>query len=129
MNKKEEVILIIAALLLVSLIGGLVFSRSGEKKQAIVGKVELIIDFGNGSKRAFEGEIVDNEALVDALNQASKVGNFSYEIDARNNIFAINDVAGGGDKAWRVYLNDKKMDGLTSGVALKSNDKILVKYE
>ncbi len=118
MNKKEEIILIIVALLLAVLVGGLVFLYSGEEKQNIIGKAELIIDFGNGNKRTFEGEIVENETPVDALNQASKAGNFSSEEIILNK-----------DKSWHWYLNDKKMESLTDGVILKSNDKILVKYE
>lgn len=118
MNKKEEIILMIVALLLAVLVGGLVFLYSGEEKQNIIGKAELTIDFGDGNKRAFEGEIVENETLIDALNQASKAGNFSSEEIILNK-----------DKSWHWYLNDEKMDNLTDRVVLKSNDKILVKYE
>jgi len=119
----------IVALLLAVLVGSLVFLYSGEEKQRIIGKAELIIDFGDGNKRAFEGEIVENETIVDALNQSSKIGNFSYKIDEKNNLSAINNFTGDKDKAWRWYLNDKKIDDLTNRVVLKSNDKILVKYE
>ena len=119
----------ITALLLVALVGGLAFLYSGEEKQNIIGKAELMIDFGDGSKRAFEGEIVENETPVDALNQASKIGNFSYKIDEKNNLSAINNFTGDKDKTWQWYLNDKKMDSLIDGIVLKSNDKILVKYE
>ena len=129
MNKKEEIILMITALLLAALVGGLAFLYSGEEKQNIIGKAELMIDFGDGNKRAFEGEIVENETPVDALNQASKIGNFSYKIDEKNNLSAINNFTGDKDKTWQWYLNDKKMDSLIDGVVLKSNDKILVKYE
>ena len=118
MNKKKEIILMIAALLLVALVGGLAFLYSGEERQNIIGKAELTIDFGDGNKRAFEGEIVENETPVDALNQASKAGNFSSEEIILNK-----------DKSWHWYLNDKKMGNLTDRVILKSNDKILVKYE
>jgi len=118
MNKKEEIILMIIALLLAALIGGLVFLYPDEERQNIIGEAELIIDFGDGNRRAFEGEIVENETPVDALNQASKAGNFSSEEIILNK-----------DKSWHWYLNDKKLGGLTDGVVLKSNDKILVKYE
>ena len=129
MNKKEEIVLMITALLLAALVGGLAFLYSGEEKQNIIGKAELMIDFGDGNKRAFEGEIVENETPVDALNQASKIGNFSYKIDEKNNLSAINNFTGDKDKTWQWYLNDKKMDSLIDGIVLKSNDKILVKYE
>ncbi|MBU2082240.1 hypothetical protein KKH14_02320 [Patescibacteria group bacterium] len=129
MDKKREIILIIAALLLAALVGGLALLYSGEEKQNIIGKAELMIDFGDGNKRAFEGEIVENETPVDALNQASKIGNFSYKIDEKNNLSAINNFTGDKDKMWQWYLNDKKMDSLIGGIVLKSNDKILVKYE
>ncbi|MFH1990404.1 MAG: hypothetical protein ABIJ19_00935 [Patescibacteria group bacterium] len=129
MNKKEEIILMITALLLAALVGGLALLYSGEEKQNIIGKAELMIDFGDGNKRAFEGEIVENQTPVDALNQASKIGNFSYKIDEKNNLSAINNFTGDKDKMWQWYLNDKKMDSLIGGIVLKSNDKILVKYE
>lgn len=117
------------AFTLLILIGGLVFLYSGEKKQDIIGKAELIIDFGGGNKRAFEGNIVKNETLIDALNQASRVGNFSYKIDGKNNLSTINNFANSQNKAWRWYLNDEKIDSLANGIVLKANDKILVKYE
>ncbi|MDO8443463.1 MAG: hypothetical protein Q7S78_00510 [Candidatus Azambacteria bacterium] len=129
MTQNKEIILIITALLFLTLIGGIVFLYSGQEKQNIVSKAELTIDFGDGNKRAFEGGIVANETLVDALNQASRVGNFSYKIDDKNNLSAINNFTSGKDKTWRWYLNDKKIDSLTDGIVLKSNDKILVKYE
>jgi len=129
MNDKKEIILITTALLLLILIGGLAFLYSGEEKQNIIGKAELTIDFGNGNKRAFEGDIVENETPADALSQASKVGGFSYKIDEKSNLYAINNFADGKDKTWNLYLNDKKINGLVGGVVLKSNDKILVKYE
>ncbi len=118
MNKKEEIILIIVAFLLAALVSGFIFLYSGQEKQNIIGKAELIIDFGNGNKRAFEGEIIENETLINALNQASKAGNFSSEEIILNK-----------NKSWHWYLNEKKIDSLAGGIILKSNDKILVKYE
>ena len=118
MNKKREMVLMITAFLFLILISGFIFLYSGQEKQNIIGKAELIIDFGDGNKRAFEGEIVENETLIDALNQASKAGNFSSEEIILNK-----------NNSWHWYLNNKKIESLAGGVILKSNDKILVKYE
>ena len=139
-NQKNEYILMLAALLLLILIGSIATWFPSAKKQngdiatqslepKIIGRAALAIDFSNGNKRNFEGEIVENETLIDVLNQASKAGNFSYQLDEKNNLAAIEDFTAKASKSWRWYFNGEIINKPLSEVILKDGDKILIKYE
>ncbi len=127
----------LAALLLLILSAGAVFWFSGDKQNnnisqsapKIIGKAVLTIDFGNNKERNFEGEIIEGETLFDALNQASKVGNFSYQLDEKNNLAAIDSFTRNKNKSWHWYLNDKKIDKPLGEIILKSGDEILLQYK
>jgi TPP-dependent trihydroxycyclohexane-1,2-dione (THcHDO) dehydratase len=137
MNKKNDYILMLAALLLLILSASAIFWFSGNRRDndisqsapKILGKATLTTDFGNGSERIFEGDIVEGETLLDALNQASKAGNFSYQLDEKNNLAAIDSFIRNKNKSWHWYLNDKKIDKLLGEIILKSGDEILLQYK
>jgi len=118
-NQKNDHILMIGAVLLFILSGFFIFRFPGAKKQdnSIIGKASLTIDFSNGKKRIFEGEIVKGETLIDALNQASKAGGFSVET------FTANE-----EKLWRWYLNNNPVNKPPYEITLNPNDEILIKY-
>lgn len=137
-NIKDDYILIVVAVLLLILGGGAIFWSSNVKNNnsvsrvlppKIIGQAALIIDFGNGEKRAFGGDIVENETLVGVLIQASKAGNFSYKLDQKNNLAAVERFTNDGQKSWHWYLNDKKIDKRFSEIIVKDGDNILIKYE
>lgn len=132
--KKNDRILIFTAILFLILSGILIFQppsfKFWPKTQSlqIIGKAVLTIDFGN-NKRAFEGDIIDNETLVIVLIQASKAGNFSYKLDANNNLTAIDSFSQKNGKLWQWYLNGKKIDKSLNEIIAKDGDNILIKYE
>ncbi len=136
MNKKNDYVLMLVALLLLILSAGAIFWFSGKRQNnnisqptpKIIGRAALTIDFSDGNKRNFEGEIIEGETLFDALDQASKAGNFSYKLDEKNNLAAIEGFIKNNNKSWHWYLNDKKIDKPLGEIILKSSDKILIKY-
>ncbi len=137
MNKKNDYILMLAALLLLILSASAIFWFSGNRRDnnvsqsapKIIGKAVLTIDFGDDRKRNFEGEIINGETLFDALNQASKAGNFSYQLDEKNNLAVIDSFTRNKNKLWHWYLNDKKIDNPLGEIILKSGDEILLQYK
>lgn len=137
MNKKSDYILMLAALLLLILSASAIFWFSGNRRDndilqlapKILGKATLTTDFGNGSERVFEGDIVEGETLLDALSQASKAGNFSYQLDEKNNLAAIDSFTRNKDKSWYWYLNDEKINKPLGEIILKSGDEILLQYK
>lgn len=138
MNKKiinKDFILMIGAIFLLILGGFLVFWFSSSdfrlKTQSpkIIGQAALTIDFGNGEKRVFEGDIVENETLANALVQASKAGDFSYKLDQKNNLAAVERFTNDGKKSWHWYLNGKKIDKSLNETIIEDGDNILIKYE
>ncbi len=138
MNKKNDYILMLAALLLLILAGSIAVWFPSAKKQSdgiaqlepkIIGRAELTIKFGDGKERNFEGEIVENETFVDVLKQAAKAGNFSYKLDEDNNLAAIESFAAEENKFWQWYFNGEIMNKPLNEIILKDGDKILIKYE
>ncbi len=140
-NSANNHILIYSAVLLLIISGFIIWSSQVSVRQLaeksknipeppkITGKSELTIDFGNNKKRIFEGEIVANETIFDVLVQASKTGGFSYKLDEKNNLAAIEGFIKSGNKHWQWYINGKKAIEPLNTVYLKGGDKILVKYE
>ena len=134
-KQNDDYVLITTAVLLLILSGFLVFWFSpnqflpSARAPKIIGEASLTIDFGNGEKRAFEGEVVEGETLVHALGQAAKAGNFSYKLDGKNNLAAIDDFSVSKNKSWLWYLNGEKINKPINEISLKSGDKILIKHE
>jgi hypothetical protein len=135
-KQKDDYVLMFSALLLLVISSFVILYFPGAKKPEtnltqtpkIIGKAELVINFGDGKERNFEGEIIEGETLFDALDQASKAGNFSYKLDEKNNLAAIEDFIKNNNKSWHWYLNDKKINKPLGEIILKSSDKILIKY-
>lgn len=134
-SQKNDSILILSAVLLLLLSGFLIFQFSSFEFQSkiqppkIIGKAVLTVDFGNDKKRAFEGDIVNNETFIGVLMQASKAGNFSYKLDEGNNLAEIEKFAADGKKSWRWYLNGKEIDKPLSEIIVKDGDNILIQYD
>ena len=127
-NQKDDFILITATLLILVISGAVVFWFSSQKTGRD-GSVVLTIDFGNGEKRAFEGDIVENETVLDALILVSKAGDFRYKLDKKMNLAAIETFTATGGKTWQWYINDKKVAKPLNETILKADDRILIKYE
>lgn len=128
--------------MLLAVIGFIVFkfspgaSRFLNPLPQVIGKSVLTIDFGNDKKRAFSGDIVERENLLDVLYQASVAGGFSYKLDKNSNVILIEDVSlkdkktlENNNKSWQWYINDEKIMESPSKVAPRDGDNILIKYE
>ena len=117
-TQKNDSILILSAVLLLSLSAGAIFLFSGNKRDndvsrsstpKIIGEANLTVDFGDGERRAFEGSIIENETLIDVLNQAARAGDFSYKLNEESDLASIGGLVGGGKKSLHWYLNEKKI--------------------
>ena len=127
-QRKNDYILMVAAIGLLVLSALWICFSNENKKPEIIGIASLTIDFGN-EKRAFEGDIIERETPMDALVQASRAGNFSYKLDGKSDLAAIDNFSISKNKSWHWYLNDKKINKPVDEISLKSGDKILIKYE
>ncbi|MBI2635285.1 MAG: hypothetical protein HYW79_01955 [Parcubacteria group bacterium] len=136
-QKNNDYFLMLSAVLLLTVVGFVVgFSLKKELivpvadqlKMEIIGSVVLTIDFGNGKIRSFEGDIVKNETPIDTLIQASKAGDFSYRLDEKSNLSAIESFVKNSEKSWYWYLNGKKMLKPYE-IFLQDGDKISIIYE
>ena len=141
-DQKKDFILIISSVLFLVLISFFLFkfspqvSRLLKPTPLIIGKAVLTIDFGNDKKRAFGGDIVEHENLLDVLTQASKAGVFSYTLNKNREVASIEDISLEGSnvlknngKSWKWYVNNEKVNKPLKEITPKNGDNILIKYE
>ncbi|OHA08384.1 MAG: hypothetical protein A3B37_01620 [Candidatus Sungbacteria bacterium RIFCSPLOWO2_01_FULL_59_16] len=89
----------------------------------------LTIDFGNGTKRAFEGEAQVGMTALSALRASQEAGTFGVRTDDRGRVLEIAGIAAGGGREWRILLNGSPIQDLPGHVEIKPGDKILFRYE
>lgn len=89
----------------------------------------VTIDFGNGKKRAFEGDVMSPISAAEALRAASTAGRFSLNMALSGEISDINGVRELREKGWRWYLNGEPQLRPMPDVLIRGGDKILLKYE
>ncbi|MBI2055750.1 MAG: hypothetical protein HYT42_02570 [Candidatus Sungbacteria bacterium] len=100
----------------------------GESSPDVRGR--LVIDFGNGRKRAFEGEVRLGMTVLLALRAAEKAGNFKTVLDERGRIVDIAGVKNNSEKRWRTDLNGLPVNnGSLNKTAVSAGDKIIFRYE
>lgn len=90
----------------------------------------------NGTRRAFEGEVVNGMTVLDALDASALAGNinFRYEIDTESNEVHIVTLDGYSEtKTSRnatLFVNLVRVDiGKIHSIHLNSGDRILIKLE
>ena len=94
----------------------------------------LTVNF-NSPNRYFEGEVVENMTVLDALNMAMAAGKIklNYALDDKNQtlVMEINDHLNKvGDRNFAFYLNDKKIDSKDlNKTRIEAGDKVVIKYE
>ena len=85
--------------------------------------------------RYFEGEVIENMTVLDALNMATAAGKIklNYALDNKNRtkVMEINDHLNQvGGKNFVFYLNNNKIDSKDlNEIDLKAGDKVVIKYE
>ncbi|MDP3727108.1 MAG: hypothetical protein Q8R35_00535 [bacterium] len=89
----------------------------------------ITIDFGNGTKRAFEGAPGDGMTILSALRLAEEAGQFSVRTDSVGNITTVAGVRNGGGKRWRAYRNAAPVSDLPGHIEVRAGDRILLAYE
>lgn len=96
-----------------------------QKKNADGARV--VIDFGNGKKRAFRGEVVRGMTVYDALVASREVGGFSLSFKGD----AIDEIGGikNNSHIWRSYMNGKPITGLPQFEEVKPGDEIVFRFE
>lgn len=99
----------------------------GSVKPAGLGR--LLIDFGNGEKLAFEGEVRVGMTVLSALRAAESAGSFKILTDERGRVVEIDGVKNNSHRRWRALLNGSLVADPPGGTAISAGDKISFKYE
>jgi len=105
-----------------------------QDNQANAGNARLVIDFGNGTKRAFEGGTVEQMTILQALIASSAEGKFAidYTINSTGET-ELKSIAGQtstNQKKWYVYLDNELVK--TSDISkktIKVQDNIEFRYK
>ena len=87
----------------------------------------LILDYGNGHKRKFEGRVVQNMTVLDALMASARAGRF--KIKSNSQVEVIDGIENTEQKKWICYLNNKKIDSSPAQYIIKPRDRIECKYQ
>ena len=94
----------------------------------------LAINFDN-LKRSFEGEVVADMTILDALNMAMTAGkiklNYALGENNQTRVMEINDHLNKvGNKHFAFFLNDKRIDSENlNKTKIKPGDSVVIKYE
>lgn len=99
------------------------------------GIASMLMRFDGGKKRAFEGPVIENMSLLQALQASGKGGRFdirySFGRDGRTSLERINDERDGANgKFWHFFLNGKEIKKADLGVTIiKQGDLIEARFE
>ena len=135
-GKKRHLIelLSIMVLLLIASVFKITVDNLKEVGSAGNSFATLAVNFDN-LKRSFEGEVVEDMTVLDALNMAMAAGKIklNYSLDDKNQtwIMEINDhLNKAGNRHFAFFINDKQIDSKDlNKVNLKAGDSIVIKYE
>ncbi len=92
------------------------------------GRAWIEIDFGNGGRRMFEGDLGDLiYPLESGLRAASRAGDFTYEIRKGR----IVELAGvhNAEEQWRVYRNRQRIQAAVEDITLAQGNTYTFRYE
>lgn len=104
-------------------------SSSKNGRVAVNGRGILGVDFGNGQRRAFAGDIYTGMTILAALRAAENVGSFQVKTDDRGAVVEIAGVKNNGRKRWRMYVNGDPLSELPGNLEIRDGDKVMFKYE
>jgi len=101
------------------------------QKAAEIRKARMVwveIDFGNGAKRLFEGDIDGQEySLKDSLQIISDTGQFALKTK-EGKITSLAGI-GGSIGEWRIYKNNELANQGIDDLTIKGGDKYLLRFE
>ncbi len=133
---KKDILDSLLAVVVLVLIFILVYSFDPEMFRLSNRRVAYLEVNDNGTRRAFEGEVVNGMTILDALDASALAGNinFKYEIDTKSNELKIVTLDGylatETPKNAMLFLNLVRVDiGKIHSMYLNSGDRILIKLE
>ena len=90
-------------------------------------KTRVVIDYGNGKTRSFEGMVAGRTELQKVFLGIEHAGRLSLSF-GDNKITAVDGVRNSA-KSWSYYINDVKQMGGVAEKQTKAGDLIVLKYE
>jgi hypothetical protein len=99
----------------------------GKKTEESGAKARLVIDFGNGTKRVFRGDVAEGMTVYDALLASQEVGGLSFSLNGEE----VNEIGGvkNNSHEWRYYVNGKSAKTAPQFEEVKPGYEIVFRFE
>ncbi len=89
----------------------------------------LILDFGNGQQRWFEGEVIDGMTMYDALSASALAGNLKLQVSPAGQLAAVDNLISNSNvKQWNCYLGNQKITNIKQQ-KVKQGEETVCRYE
>jgi len=92
-------------------------------------KARLILDYGNGQQRWFEGKVARGMTVFDALNAAALAGDFKVYISPTWEIERINGLENKNGQKWCCYFKDNQEINNIAEKPIKPGQEIICRYK
>lgn len=94
-------------------------------------EAQVVIDFGNGTRRAFAGPVAPGTKAVDAMSFAAAAGGLAFEFVGRDEmaVVRVGDVTNTADRRWQVNLNGRGPVWRIQEIEVRPGDRLQLEFE
>ncbi|MBI2063840.1 MAG: hypothetical protein HYT65_02510 [Candidatus Yanofskybacteria bacterium] len=126
---RNSLITVVAVLVLGAVFFYLKFNMPETNAEA-----QLVINFENGERKQFEGPVIGDMTILEALHASSRGDDFELRYSIQKDgvvvLAKIGDAINFGNQSWHFYLNGESVNtGDINKIKIKTGDLIEVKYE
>jgi len=92
----------------------------------------LLIDYGNGKKRFFEGEVIEGlnlKTLLEFLAEDKKISSTKFRKSQKGFVLESLEGLKNNSKSWKCYLNGKLVEENLEKIFIKKGDKVELIYQ
>lgn len=94
-------------------------------------EAQVVIDFGNGTRRAFAGPVTPGTKALDAMSFAAAAGGLALEFAGRDEmaVVRVGDVTNTADRRWQVNLNGRGPVWRLQETEVRPGDRLQLEFE
>ncbi len=94
-------------------------------------EAQVVVDFGNGTRRAFAGPVAPGTKALDAMSFAAAAGGFALEFAGQDEmaVVRVGDITNTSDRRWRVNLNGRGPVWRLQETEVQPGDRLQLEFE
>lgn len=94
-------------------------------------EAQVVVDFGNGTRRAFAGPVAPGTKALDAMSFAAAAGGLALELAGKDEIAVVRvgDVTNTAERRWEVSLNDQGPVWRLRETEVRPGDRLQLEFE